>query len=107
VLTVPAHMWLWCDEDEVSNHFKRYELNSLKKLLKDEGFAIKYATNFFISIVPLLYLRTKSKSSDEITINPIVNFILSAISNIENKILKFVSSKIGGSIIIVAEKNND
>jgi 2-polyprenyl-3-methyl-5-hydroxy-6-metoxy-1,4-benzoquinol methylase len=107
VLTVPAHMWLWCDEDEVSNHFKRYEVNNLRKLLKDEGFTVKYATNFFISIVPLLYLRTKNKSSDEITINPIINFILSIISNIENKILKFISSKIGGSIIIVAEKNND
>jgi len=107
VLTVPAHMWLWCEEDEVSNHFKRYEIDSLKELLKDEGFIINYATNFFISIVPLLYLRTKSKSSNEIKINPIINFILSAVSNIENKILKFILSKIGGSIIIVAEKNND
>ena len=107
VLTVPAHMWLWCEEDEVSNHFRRYELDSLKKMLISEGFIIKYATHFFISIVPLLYLRTKSKSSDEITINPIVNFILSIVSNIENNILKFISSKIGGSIIIVAEKNND
>jgi 2-polyprenyl-3-methyl-5-hydroxy-6-metoxy-1,4-benzoquinol methylase len=107
ILTVPAHMWLWCEEDDISNHFKRYELDNLKELLKDEGFIINYATNFFISIVPLLYLRTKNKSSDEITINPIINFILSIISNIENKILKFISSKIGGSIIIVAEKNND
>ena len=107
VLTVPAHMWLWCEEDEVSNHFRRYELNTLKKLLIDEGFTIKYATNFFISIVPLLYLRTKSKSSDEISINPIVNFILLTVSNIENKILEFLTSKIGGSIIIVAEKNSD
>ena len=107
ILTVPAHMWLWCEEDDISNHFKRYELDNLKELLKDEGFSINYATNFFISIVPLLYLRTKHKSSDEITINPIINFILSIISNIENKILKFISSKIGGSIIIVAEKNND
>jgi 2-polyprenyl-3-methyl-5-hydroxy-6-metoxy-1,4-benzoquinol methylase len=107
ILTVPAHMWLWCEEDDISNHFKRYELDNLKELLKDEGFIINYATNFFISIIPLLYLRTKNKSSDEITINPIINFILSIISNIENKILKFISSKIGGSIIIVAEKNYD
>jgi 2-polyprenyl-3-methyl-5-hydroxy-6-metoxy-1,4-benzoquinol methylase len=107
ILTVPAHMWLWCEEDDISNHFKRYELDNLKELLKDEGFSINYATNFFISIVPLLYLRTKHKSSDEITINPIINFILSIVSNIENKILTFISSKIGGSIIIVAEKNND
>ena len=107
VLTVPAHMWLWCEEDDVSNHFKRYNLNTLKQLLIDEGFQIKYATNFFISIVPLLYLRTKSKSSDEIKINPIINFILEKISNVENKLLNFISSSVGGSIIIVAEKNND
>jgi len=107
VLTVPAHMWLWCEEDEISNHFKRYELNSLKQLLKEEGFSIKYASNFFISIVPLLYLRTKSKSSADIKINPIINFILSMVSNVENKILNSIVSKVGGSIIIVAEKNND
>jgi 2-polyprenyl-3-methyl-5-hydroxy-6-metoxy-1,4-benzoquinol methylase len=107
VLTVPAHMWLWCEEDKVSNHFKRYELNDLKRLLIDSGFSITYATNFFISIVPLLYLRTKSKSSNEIKINPIINFILSSISNIENKLLRFLPSKIGGSIIIVAEKKDD
>lgn len=107
VITVPAHMWLWCKEDEISNHFKRYELGDLKLLLEQEGFNIKYATNFFISIVPLLYLRTKSKSSNEIKINPIINFMLFIVSNIENKILKFLSSKIGGSILIVAEKKND
>ena len=106
VLTVPAHMWLWCEEDEVSNHFKRYELDDLKQLLVDNGFSITYATNFFISIIPLLYLRTQSKSSDEIKINPVINFILLLISNIENKALKFLSSKVGGSIIIVAEKEN-
>jgi len=107
VITVPAHMWLWCEDDEVSNHFKRYELNNLTELLIKEGFKIKYATHFFISIIPLLYLRTRTTSSDEIKINPIINFILSIVSNIENKFLKFISSKIGGSIIIVAEKNND
>jgi len=107
IITVPAHMWLWCEDDEVSNHFKRYELDSLKELLTKEGFRIKYATNFFISILPLLYLRTKSNSSAKIKINPIINIILSTISNIENKFLNLLSSKIGGSIIIVAEKNND
>jgi len=107
IITVPAHMWLWCEDDEVSNHYKRYELDSLKELLKQEGFSIKYATNFFISIIPLLYLRTKSSSSAKIKINPIINIILSTISNIENKFLNLISSKIGGSIIIVAEKNND
>jgi len=106
VLTVPAHMWLWCEEDDVSNHFRRYKLKDLKLLLKEEGFRIVYATNFFISIIPLLYLRTKLKSSDEIKINPIANFILYTISNIENKLLQYISSKIGGSIIIVAEKND-
>jgi SAM-dependent methyltransferase len=104
VLTVPAHMWLWCEEDEVSNHFKRYELDALKRLLVDNGFSITYATNFFTSIIPLLYLRTKSKSSDNIKINPIINYILLSISNIENKLLKFLSFKMGGSIIIVGQK---
>jgi len=107
VLTVPAHMWLWSEEDEVSNHFKRYELDDIKKLLIDNGFLITYASNFFISIIPLLYLRTKRKSLDEIKINPIINFILFKISIFENKLLKFLSFGVGGSIILVAEKKND
>ena len=84
VLTVPAHMWLWCEEDEVSNHFKRYELDNLKKMLISEGFTISYATHFFLSIIPLLYIRTKSKASNNIKINPIINLALSIASNIEN-----------------------
>ncbi len=104
VLTVPAHMWLWCEDDEISNHFRRYEIKNLKEMLNKEGFSIKYATNFFIAIIPLLYIRTKIKASKEISINPLVNLILLIVSNIENKILNYISSKIGGSIIIIAEK---
>ena len=106
VLTVPAHMWLWCEEDEVSNHFKRYELDNLKKMLISEGFTISYATHFFLSIIPLLYIRTKSKASNNIKINPIINLALSIASNIENKLLNFISFRMGGSIIMVGEKNN-
>lgn len=105
VLTVPAHMWLWCEEDEVSNHFRRYDISSLKTILEEEGFYIEYATNFFISITPLLYVRTKMKASEAITINPFINSVLYVISNLENKILRFISSKVGGSIIIVAKND--
>lgn len=107
MLTVPAHMMLWCEDDNISNHFRRYNLNALKEMLTEKGFDILFATNFFISILPLLYLRTKFKASSSITINPILNIILLSICRIENYLLQFITSRIGGSIIIVARKKND
>ncbi|MDH5681264.1 MAG: methyltransferase domain-containing protein [Spirochaetota bacterium] len=115
ILTVPAHKWLWNRRDVVAGHKKRYTQGELKKLLKDQGFEIVEAKSFFVSILPLLYLRrfvekdnggpvTAEEIDKEIQINPLTNKVLHTITRIENKLLQHVSPGIGGSILIVARK---
>jgi len=99
----------------VAGHKKRYTQSELKKLLKDQGFEIVEAKNFFVSILPLLYLRRFIDKDDggpvraeeiekEIQMNPLTNRVLHTITRIENKLLKYISPGIGGSILIVARK---
>lgn len=58
IVTVPVHKWLWSKQDAIAYHRRRYEVDQLKGLFKQNGFKIVKATAFFVSILPLLYLRT-------------------------------------------------
>jgi 2-polyprenyl-3-methyl-5-hydroxy-6-metoxy-1,4-benzoquinol methylase len=115
VLTVPAHNWLWNRRDLLEKHKRRYEISYLKKLFENNGYKITYASHFFVAILPLLFIRalltkndlsepTKEEQLGSINMNPILNFILYWVTHVENKILRYLSSPIGGSIILVAQK---
>lgn len=115
-ITVPAHHWLWSQFDYT--HQRRYELKDLKKNIEEKNFRVIIAKNFFVLIVPLLLLRaflyktrkeSKNKKIDKIfaeqfTISNFFNAILYQILRFENYLIRNVSPKIGGSILIVAEK---
>lgn len=58
-LTVPAFRFLWSNDDFVAGHFRRYNLEKIKKLLENAGFQIEYASYFFfILIFPIFLFRT-------------------------------------------------
>lgn len=59
LLFVPAFMFLWGVQDDVSNHRRRYRLPELRKVLKEAGFEIEkesYANITFF--LPVLLVRT-------------------------------------------------
>ena len=59
LLFVPAFMFLWGVQDDVSHHRRRYRLPALKKLLEEGGFEVErssYAN--FTFFVPVLIVRT-------------------------------------------------
>lgn len=114
IVTVPAHNWLWNKQDSIASHRRRYERDQLKKLFETNGFKVLKATAFFVSILPLLYLRTifdkddgvvkENDLKDRFKINPIINNILKLVLNMENRLLAHSSLRWGGSILLVAEK---
>jgi 2-polyprenyl-3-methyl-5-hydroxy-6-metoxy-1,4-benzoquinol methylase len=117
VLTVPSHMWLWNRGDAIAGHKRRYTKKELINKLKVNGFEIIKAKYFFISITPLLFLRTilnrddKSKVkevefSNNIYMNSLINSVLLFISRVENKISYLLPNYIGGSLLIIAKKND-
>ncbi|MDQ7057296.1 MAG: class I SAM-dependent methyltransferase [Ghiorsea sp.] len=117
VLTVPAHRWLWSRDDAVAGHKRRYTKKELTSKLIEAGFDIEVSRYFFILIVPLLWLRrllhrdtgevvlTKELSND-FSINPTVSTILYYISKLESMANKFLPNFFGGSLLVIARKND-
>ena len=116
ILTVPAHKWLWSRDDELASHKRRYTSGCLRHVLEQNGFEVLKIKHFFISILPLLYLRTflhpakgNSNIEQELTeynldLNFIVNSFLDKITHLENSILQKACPSMGGSILCVAKK---
>lgn len=115
VLTVPAHMWLWSRDDAIAGHKIRYTKKNLENKLKENGFDIVCSRYFFITIVPLLFLRRLlhrdnkkqvaiEEYSKDIFMNKILSDILLFISRIENKLNNFLPNVFGGSLLVVARK---
>ena len=117
IITVPAHSWLWNKYDY--SHKRRYDLNRIRKIFKNSGFDMIEAKHFFVSIVPLLLIRALIKrdndnkdSADDLaeqqmSINPIINKILYSILSLECKLIANISPKIGGSIVVIAQKSKN
>lgn len=42
ILSVPAHQKRWSDDDVWAGHFRRYEREGLKRLLKQAGYSVEY-----------------------------------------------------------------
>ena len=51
-ITVPAHKFLWSNEDDFAGHFRRHTISSMTNLLKKTGFKVEFASYLF-SILPL------------------------------------------------------
>jgi SAM-dependent methyltransferase len=61
-LTVPAFNFLWSEHDTINHHFRRYKLNELKKILKENGFRVEYSSYFnFFLFLPIFFIRLFSK----------------------------------------------
>lgn len=114
-ITIPPHQFLWSYHDVAARHKRRYEYRQLTELIENNGFKVLDAKGFFISILPLLFLRiilnSENKSnlleSEELpgkTLNPIINMVLDKICSLENKILMHLSLHFGGSLLVVAQK---
>ncbi len=87
-------------------------------MVEKAGFCVLHGSYFFSAIFPLLLLRHFIEPDDrspvskeemgerEIRINPFLNSLLFRLCRLENKLDQWVSKVPGGSIILVAEKND-
>ena len=117
VLTVPSHMWLWNRADAIAGHKIRYTKKELINKLESNGFEILKARYFFIGIIPLLFFRTilnrddksevkEIEFSNDISMNAVLSNALLFISRVENKISHLLPNIFGGSLLIIAKKND-
>ncbi len=111
LIFVPAFMWLWGVQDDVSNHRIRYTKKQITERLQKAGFEIERATyanwTFF---APILGGRTlmkltgiKPESENNVNISAL-NGIFGKLFGVEKHWLKRANFPFGVSIVIVAKK---
>jgi SAM-dependent methyltransferase len=112
LIFVPAFMWLWGVQDDISNHRIRYTKKQIVERLEQAGYEIERATyanwTFF---TPILAGRTimkitgiKPESENNITISAL-NGVFGKLFAAERFWLSKFNFPLGVSIVIVARKN--
>ncbi len=117
LLTVPAHPFLWGDQDEVNLHKRRYVAPQVRERLTGTGFKVLRVTyiNAFmfppIAAVRMLRRlehrlrpRTTAQSDFRYPAPRPVNFVLGWIFGVEAPIVRRVDIPFGVSILAVAQK---
>ncbi|MBS1793815.1 MAG: class I SAM-dependent methyltransferase [Acidobacteria bacterium] len=112
LIFVPAFMWLWGVQDDISNHRIRYTRKQIVERLEKAGFTVERATyanwTFF---APILAGRTimkltglKPESENNVNVSALNGFFGKIFSS-EKFWLKNFDFPFGVSIVIVAGKN--
>lgn len=111
LLFVPAFMFLWGVQDDISHHRRRYRLGELKRVVQQAGFEVERATyvniSFFAAILSgrllMRALRLRPESENNITVG-FLNGTLGRILGAERLALRYLNFPFGVSIICVARR---
>jgi SAM-dependent methyltransferase len=111
LLFVPAFMFLWGVQDDVSNHRRRYRLKSLQKVVRAAGLEVERATYANLTFfAPILFVRTfmrvaRLRPPSEFKINvPAFNGVLGRIFGAERFWLRRMNFPFGVSALCVARR---
>lgn len=113
LLFVPAFMFLWGVQDDISNHRRRYTIASLRRVVAQAGLEVELATyaniTFFAPILlgRLLMRLTglRPASENNLTVG-FLNGVLGRIFGAEAAVLRHVNFPFGVSIICVARRTD-
>lgn len=111
LLFVPAFMFLWGVQDDVSNHRRRYTLKGLKRVVREAGFEVERATYVNLSFFAPILLgrllmratRLRPESENNLTIG-FLNGVLGKLLGAESVPLRYLNFPFGVSIICVARR---
>ena len=113
LLFVPAFMFLWGVQDDISNHRRRYTIASLEKVVRQAGLEVERATyaniTFFAPILlGRLLMRVtgfRPASENNITVG-FLNGVLGSIFGAEASLLRYLNFPFGVSIVCVARRTD-
>jgi SAM-dependent methyltransferase len=111
LLFVPAFMFLWGVQDDVSHHRRRYTLKNLRGVVREAGFEVERATyaniSFFAPILAgrALMRATGIRPASENNINvSALNGLLGRILGAESTLLRHMNFPFGVSALCVARR---
>jgi SAM-dependent methyltransferase len=113
LIFVPAFMWLWGVQDDISHHRIRYTRKQIVERVKKAGFKVQRATYAnFTFFAPVLGGRTlmkltgiKPESENNINISAL-NGLFGKLFSAERFWLKNLNFPFGVSIVVIARKND-
>ncbi len=119
-LSVPAHPWLYSNNDRVSGHYRRYRRRELVRLVQTAGFRVKRKTfaNVLLSplILPLVLglkaveksglISTDSQHTNlSLTLPRPLNELLYRVFALELRFSRRRDLPLGHSILLIAERD--
>lgn len=123
VVTVPALMWLWSNNDVINLHERRYTAPELKTKLQKGGWEVPYCGYNNFLIFPLgagmILIRKRTDKEPDMAsphfdddayqvemepASPLVNTVLEKVGLAEVAMLKRMRLPIGTSVIAIAQK---
>lgn len=114
LIFVPAFMWLWGVQDDISHHRIRYTRKQIVERLERAGFRVERATYAnFTFFAPILAGRTimkltglKPESENNVNISAL-NGLFGKIFSAERLILDRANFPFGVSIVVIARKDEN
>jgi SAM-dependent methyltransferase len=111
LLFVPAFMWLWGVQDDVSHHRRRYTLPELRARVEASGLAVERATYANMTfLAPILFgrllmraMNLRPASENNVNVSAL-NGVLGRVFGVERHFLRRFNFPFGVSAIIVARK---
>lgn len=117
IITVPQHIFLWSELDEIVKHKRRYSRRELVAKLQKNGFDISYCTSFLFVLFPLMLISRMfdkgrdHSQSDEMALEKRVkfpnalNWIFDRLMRIDEALIRLgISLPFGGTLVVVARK---
>jgi SAM-dependent methyltransferase len=104
LIAVPADMRLWSAHDVAVGHVRRYDRESLRRVLSDAGLTIDQMWSWNVLLRPVArYRRRKSTGSDLEELSPVTNTVLRGIIAAERRLP--VRSLPGVSLVVRAHSD--
>lgn len=122
LITVPALMFLWSNNDILNRHQRRYSAHELRDKVTQHGFRIlriSYNNFFIFPMAALLILLRRGRAEPELAsphfdegsyqvemepASPLANSILTGVGRLEARLLRLTSLPLGTSLIAIVEK---
>jgi hypothetical protein len=116
IVLVPQHPWLWSGADVFARHLRRYTRDELVRKLERAGFRVAAATSFVTALLPAMMLvrRLRGRAltmreleSQLVPPRPLNALFEQALEGERRLIEMGVSLPVGGSLLVVAQRDRD
>lgn len=118
LVTVPAHPFLWSNEDVMSGHQRRYKKMTLVTQLEQSGFEVLSVRYFFLPLVPLAWFmralpyklglgriekKVAGSAAELLKPNRFLNSLATCLLGLESRLSRRIPIPFGLSLVALVE----